>query len=400
MNNIIEKSKPPSLIFLLTATMVGIFATNLYIPSLPQIVSDLNTSSQFVQLSLSVFLLSFGLCQLIHGPLSDQIGRKVVLMLGLIIFIGASFFASLAQSVDFLILMRILQAFSSSSGMVVARAMVRDVYQRNESASIMSLVAIGSGISAAAAPIIGGVLQDLTGDWRFSFYFLALFAAFPLAIIVFFVGETHNSKKKTTIDLLSTMNGFRQLIFSKNYMYFTLGSGMLNGCFFAFATAAPFIIINSLKESPSRIGIILLFITIGFIAGNIISSRLSLKSKLESIVLGGTYICFFGILLFAFLAFIEYRSELSLSLPMMIYGFGSGLVIPSAGIIAVSIKTEIAGTGSALYGFNIFFIGSISTFIASFIEHNDQRAIAIIMLAFSTLSILCFVFGIKKTTTT
>ena len=398
MNPSAKKRRPPSLVFLLTATMVGIFATNLYIPSLPQMASSLSTSSQFAQLTLSVFLLSFGVCQLIHGPLSDKVGRKIVLLFGLLIFVIASFCASLAKTIDFLIAMRILQAVGCSSGMVLARAMVRDVYERNQSASVMSYVGIGSGISAAAAPIIGGILQDLTGDWRYSFYFLTLFAFFPLFVIIFFVEETHKPEKKIKIEIISSLSGYKKLILSRSYSFLALGSGMLNGCFFSFAAAAPFIIINSLNESPSRLGIILLFITAGFIVGNLISSRLSLRFRLELIVLGGAIICLLGILLFSSLAFADHKSELSMSLPMMIYGLGSGLVIPSAGVIAISKRAEIAGTSSALYGFSIFMIGSISTFISSFISHNDQKPVAIIMLIFSIFSILCFIIGMHGKT--
>ena len=153
-----NKSSPPSLTFLLMATMVGIFATNLYLPSFSNIALDLNASSQSVQLTLTVFLFSFGIFQLLHGPLSDQIGRKKVMIFGLFIFIVASFGAALANSINFLIVMRVLQAIGGSTGMVIARAMVRDVYERDESAKVMAYVGMGSGVSAAAAPLIGGLL--------------------------------------------------------------------------------------------------------------------------------------------------------------------------------------------------------------------------------------------------
>ena len=188
MDNLInKKKKAPSLTFLLMATMTGIFATNLYLPSFSDISVKLKTTPQSVQLTLTVFLFSFGIFQLIHGPLSDQIGRKKVMTFGLVIFILASVGASIAQTVEFLTIMRVLQAIGGSTGMVIARAMVRDVYERDESAKIMAYVGMGSGISAAAAPLIGGLLQDFSGDWRVGFYALAFFAFFPLITTIFLV---------------------------------------------------------------------------------------------------------------------------------------------------------------------------------------------------------------------
>ncbi|MBL41293.1 MAG: hypothetical protein CMM49_01380 [Rhodospirillaceae bacterium] len=391
-----NKSSPPSLTFLLMATMVGIFATNLYLPSFSNIALDLNASSQSVQLTLTVFLFSFGIFQLLHGPLSDQIGRKKVMIFGLFIFIVASFGAALANSINFLIVMRVLQAIGGSTGMVIARAMVRDVYERDESAKVMAYVGMGSGVSAAAAPLIGGLLQDLTGDWRWGFYSLAIFAVIPLIIIIFLVEETFTPLKKNENKLNSITYSFLTLLKSKKYLLYTLGSGTLNSCFFSFAAAAPFILNNLIDSSASRIGIILLYISIGFLIGNLLSTKLNKRISLEKIVLVGITICFTGIFIFFILAFLNLYNEVVISIPMTVYGFGSGLVIPTAGVIAVSVDKNIVGTGSALYGFNIFIMGAISTLFSSFIIHKNQIPVSIIMMVFVSIAVICFYFGYKN----
>tara|TARA_Y100000589_G_C27179249_1_gene640064 strand:- start:29 stop:1180 length:1152 start_codon:yes stop_codon:yes gene_type:complete len=378
------------------ATMVGIFATNLYLPSFSNIALDLNASSQSVQLTLTVFLFSFGIFQLLHGPLSDQIGRKKVMIFGLFIFIVASFGAALANSINFLIVMRVLQAIGGSTGMVIARAMVRDVYERDESAKVMAYVGMGSGVSAAAAPLIGGLLQDLTGDWRWGFYSLAIFAVIPLIIIIFLVEETFTPLKKNENKLNSITYSFLTLLKSKKYLLYTLGSGTLNSCFFSFAAAAPFILNNLIDSSASRIGIILLYISIGFLIGNLLSTKLNKRISLEKIVLVGITICFTGIFIFFILAFLNLYNEVVISIPMTVYGFGSGLVIPTAGVIAVSVDKNIVGTGSALYGFNIFIMGAISTLFSSFIIHKNQIPVSIIMMVFVSIAVICFYFGYKN----
>ena len=393
IQNVNTTPKKPSIIFLLMATMAGIFATNLYIPSFANIVEDLQTDSQSVQLTFSVFLLFFGIFQLAHGPLSDRYGRRRLMVFGLIIFIVASFFAAVSSNIQWLMVMRVLQAIGGSCGMVLARAMVRDVYDKKQSAKIMAYVGMGSGISAAAAPLIGGLLQDITGDWRMSFYFLSIFALVPLLSVIFLVEETNRSISRSEYNFLKMLNGYFFLIKSSSYMFYTIGSGAMNTCFFSFAAAAPFILINSLNASPSRIGIILLYITIGFLVGNFISSRLSSFIKLEVLVCGGAFVCYFGVLVFSILAFLGFRSELSMSLPLSVFGLGSGFVIPPAGVIAVSIRKDIAGTASALYGFSILVMGSIGTFITGFIIHNDQKPVALMMLTFGLIAVICFTFG-------
>ena len=395
MNN---NNKKISLTFLLMATMAGIFATSLYLPSFSNISNELNASPQSVQLTLTVFLLCFGVFQLAHGPLSDQIGRKKVMLYGLIIFIFASFGAALAYSINFLIAMRVLQAVGGSTGMVIARAMVRDSYDRDESAKIMAYVGMGSGLSAAAAPLIGGLLQDFTGDWRWGFHALAIFAAFPLLTIIFLVDETYKPRKKEKNSFFLVIEGFLTLFRSKKYLYYTFGSGTLNSCFFSFAAAAPFILNNIIDSSASRIGIILLYISVGFLVGNYLSTKLNKRLSLEKIVLLGILICFMGILLFLILALFEIFNEIAITIPMTIYGFGSGLVIPTAGVIAASVNKDIIGTGSAFYGFNIFFMGALSTLFTSFIIHKNQLPVAIMMIVFVSISIICFYCGYKKNT--
>ena len=394
MNFVYKDLKPPSLIFLLMATMVGIFATNLYVPSFAGIASDLSVTQQSVQLTLTVFLLCFGLFQLVHGPLSDWYGRRRVMLIGLIIFSLGSLSAGFSTSIDWLMAMRVIQALGGSGGMVLARAMVRDVYNRKDSARVMSYVGMGAGVSATAAPLIGGILQDLTGDWRISFFFLSAVAIIPLLVVVFFVDETRSPSKNTENGIVKMLEGYRSLMTSKFYMLFSMGTALMNGCFFSFFAAAPFILVNSLGVSASRLGVILAFVTGGFLLGNLLASRASAVFKLEKIVFVGALVCFSGVTAFFVLAITGHRSELAMSLPLMVFGLGSGCVTPPAGVIAVSVRPDIAGTGSALTGFNSFVIGAVGTLIAGFFLHLDQRPIAIVMLGFVSVSVVCFACGL------
>ena len=144
-------------------------------------------------------------------------------------------------------------------------------------------------------------------------------------------------------------------------------------------------------------GIILAFVTGGFLIGNLVASRASAVLKLENIVFAGALVCFSGVIAFFLMAFTGHRGELAMSIPLMIFGLGSGCVTPPAGVIAVSVRPDIAGTASALTGFNSFIVGAAGTLIAGFFLHLDQRPIAIVMLGFVCVSLVCFTCGLRTT---
>jgi DHA1 family bicyclomycin/chloramphenicol resistance-like MFS transporter len=174
----------------MTVTAAGIFATNMYVPSLPAIARDLNTTEQLAQFTITVFLVVFAVFQLVYGPLADRYGRKRVMLAGLAIFMVANIVTSTAQSIEWLLVARVLQAIGACAGMVITRAMVRDAYDRGESARIMAILGMGSGISSSVAPLLGGALQGWTGDWRTSFVFMTLFTLIPMVVLAVSVRET------------------------------------------------------------------------------------------------------------------------------------------------------------------------------------------------------------------
>ncbi len=384
--------KPP-VVFLMTVTAAGIFATNMYVPSLPAIAIDFAASEQAVQLTLTVFLVVFAVFQLVYGPLADRYGRKRVMLAGLAIFLFANVLAATAQSIEWLLFARVLQAVGACAGLVITRAMVRDSYDRSESARIMAYLGMGSGISSSIAPLLGGALQGWTGDWRSSFVFMSLFTLAPMMVLALTVKETLRRENVATGGLGSMVRDYASLLRMPEYMMFSVGAALMNATFFAFLATVPFILINTVGSSPERLGIVLLYITGGFFVGNLVVSRVGGRFTLEHLVLAGSALCFSGVAILTVLAGFGARSEAAIAVPMLLFGVGNGFVLPPSSVIAVSVRPQIAGTASALYGFNAFAFGSLGTIVAGFLSHESQLPLGIAMTAMTGTAVAFFSIG-------
>lgn len=385
--------KPP-VIFLMTATAAGIFATNMYVPSLPAIARDLGTTEQAAQFTITVFLVVFAVFQLVYGPLADRYGRKRVMLGGLAIFMVANIVASTAQTIEWLLFARVLQAIGACAGMVITRAMVRDAYDRGESARIMAILGMGSGVSSSVAPLLGGALQGWTGDWRSSFIFMTVFTLVPMVVLAVSVRETLRRSDGPGGGISEMARNYLVLVRSPEYMLYALGAALMNATFFSFLAAAPFVLMNVVGASPERLGVVLVHITGGFFIGTLVVSRVGARFPLERMVLMGGVLCFSGVAILTILALSDARTEAAIAMPMLLFGLGNGFVLPPSSVIAVSVRPQIAGTASALYGFNSFALGAVGTVVAGFLPHQTQLPLALAMLVMTGLAVVFFVTGL------
>jgi len=375
-------------------TAAGTVAINMYVPSLPAIADYFDASDQMVQLTLTVFMVLFAVFQLVYGPLADRYGRKRVLAWALVIFTASNALALVSQSIEWLLFARMLQAVGACSGMVVTRAMVRDVYDRSQSARIMAYLGMGGGISSSLAPLLGGALQSWTGDWRANFVFMTIFGVLVLVMLLVNVPETLQRREAPARGIGGMLADFGSLLRTREYMLYAVGAGLMNGTFFVFLPVAPFILQELPGSSPERLGIILLFITGGFFSGNLIVSRIGAGVTLERMVLVGSTIAFSGVAIMTALALAGARTEMAIALPMFLFGFGNGFTIPPSSVIAVSVRPNIVGTASSLYGFSSFALAALATFVGGFIPYGSQVPVAIVMVTICAGGVACFLSGL------
>ena len=384
--------KPPT-IFLVATTVAGISATTIYVPTLTAVVADLSVSAQMGQLTLSVFLVMFAVFQLVYGPLADRHGRKPVLLAGLAIFLAANLLAALAQTIEVLLAARVLQGIGACAGLVIARAMVRDAYGRKDSARVMGYVGMGQGLSALFAPVIGGSLQAWTGDWHAAFFFMVALTLLPMTILVFAVRETLQPTEPASRGVSGMVLDYVSLLREPRYLFFAMGSAMITGTIYLFLSSVPFVLANIAGATAQRIALLLLFVSGGYIVGNIVTSAVSARVRPEQVTTFGVSLCFLGVALLGALGMAGLRSELVVAAPMVLFGLGNGLSLPASAAIAVGIMPRIAGTASALFGFGGYTMGTLGTVVAGFLVHSSQMPLAGAMLVTTSVSLVCFVSG-------
>jgi DHA1 family bicyclomycin/chloramphenicol resistance-like MFS transporter len=340
--------RQPSLLALIAVSMLSPFATTVIVPAMPAIQANYRSDYGTVQLTLSFFLASIALAQIIIGPLSDRFGRRPVLIAGLGIFVVSSVFAALAPTIESLIAFRVLQGASGSAGIVLGRAIIRDLFERRKAASMIGYVTMGFAVAPMLAPLTGGILQE-TFDWTAIFWFMAGFGVICLAIAWIDIGETNLAPSKR-IDFSTLFGNFRELIGSSDFLLFTACASLTSAVFFSYLGGAPYISDRLLGLSPTAYGSWFILITGGYAIGNFLSGRYAERFGVAWMIIVGSVLNVFAVSVMAGLFANYLVTPVSLFLPMCIAGIGNGLVLPSAIAGAISVRPDIVGAASGLAG--------------------------------------------------
>jgi DHA1 family bicyclomycin/chloramphenicol resistance-like MFS transporter len=346
---------PALIIAFLTGLIAsGHISTNIYAPSLPSMVEFFGTDAASVQMTISIYMASFAVGQLIYGPLSDRFGRRPVLLIGLTIFVLTTAMIivapSIVRSVDLVIVGRGLQALGACSGPVVARAIMRDLYSREETAKVMAYIALAMGLAPAFAPVLGGYLEEWF-DWRASFGVVLAFA-----VLVFLMAlkmpETNKHRAVNASERpITLITNYGMLLRSGAYWGFVSVGSMVFGGMFAFVVGVPFVVIEVLGYSPSTYGWFSVSGIAGYMAGSWVASRITDRIGVDRMVPIGVSIVGVGGALFLVLGLWGFLSIYSLFGPLMLMAFGMAILFPSTLAGSVSVFPRVAGAASALYGF-------------------------------------------------
>ena len=376
----------PSFLLLAAMTVSGVVAIHVYTPSLPAVAADLDASEAAVQLSIMAYMISVGFSQLLIGPLSDRFGRRPLMIAGLAVFVLANAFCALAPSIEWLIAARVLQAAGASTGGVLARAIVRDSWERDSVASLMGKLQMAQVVGAATAPIIGGQLAAWF-DWTAGFWFLSLFAAAQLALGIRLLPET-NRYLGTQTSALGMVKDFLILLRSPAYLGNCLAVGWMNAMYFVFFASAPFLFINHLGMTPDRMGTIMLVAVTGSLAGAWMSSRYAGRPWAGRMMPIGVLTSMSGAVIILGFGLAGQTSIASAVAPLALTGLGNGLLLPLAGARAVGVMPRLAGTASAGFGFIQLMLGALGTLAATQMNHDSQRDMGLGMAVFSVLALL------------
>jgi DHA1 family bicyclomycin/chloramphenicol resistance-like MFS transporter len=335
-----------------------------------------------VQLVLSLFLASVAVAQIFIGPLSDRFGRRPVLLAGFVVFVAACIASPFAPNIDALVAARIVQGATGCVGIVLGRAIVRDLFDRRQAASMIGYVTMGLAVAPMVAPLIGGLLQELFG-WTAVFWFMALLGIACIAITWAHVPET-NFTPTPRLSFATIFRDFARLLRSMEFLLFTASSSLTTGVFFAFLGAVPYVAERMLGLSPAVYGLWFACAPIGYALGNFLSGRYTERVGVARMILAGNALALVAAAVPPLLYLAGTFGAATLFLPMMLTGLANGLSLPSAISGAISVRPDIAGAASGLSGAAQIGVGAVLSAVGGVIiagEESPMPIFAIMVVA-------------------
>jgi DHA1 family bicyclomycin/chloramphenicol resistance-like MFS transporter len=358
----------------------GTLAMHIFVPALPVAARDLGVSSGTIQLTLTLYLVGVAGGQLFWGPLSDRIGRRPALLAGIALYTIGSLASAAAPGVGTLILARVIQAIGGCSGLVLGRAVLRDVSNPREAAASLALMNLFMSIGPAMAPLVGGLGAAWFG-WRFVFLFLAALGALTLFSTFRQLRETHTERGHAR----GVIAGYLRLLAIPEFRRLTLGGACSTTSFYAFLAAAPFIFADHLHRPQAEIGFYFVVPILGFSIGAILANRLVQRFAPTRIMLISSLVACLGALLFGALEAADALSVPAVLGPILIFCIGSGIVSPLALTSAISVQPGMIGAAAGLYGCAQMGYGAFCTLMVSQFHTNPAEGAAIVLVA-STLA--------------
>ena len=345
-----------ALLGLLTA--LGPLSTDMYLPSLPAIGLALGADTAAVQLTLSVFLLGFAAGQVVYGPLSDRFGRRPPLLAGLALFVAASFLCALAPTIALLTAARFLQALGAAGPIVLARAVVRDLYEGPAAARELSRMGTIMGFVPAAAPVLGGFLQRFLG-WQANFAVATVIGLLGILVVAGKLPETLANAGHGRLSVAGIFAGYAALARHRGFLAWLALMSLTYGGLFAYISGSSFVLQGVYHLGEVAFGVAFAIGVGGYIAGTLIAQVLVPRLGLERTVAFGVIALATGGLAMLVLVLFGPGHPAEIVGPMTLYLAGVGLVMPQAMAGALAPFPQRAGTASSMAGFVQMLTGAI-----------------------------------------
>lgn len=391
-----NKSKILLLILIVFMSSLGVVATDIYLPVLPEITKYYRVGESVLQESISVYFCGLATSQLIYGPLSERYGRKPVVFLGMAIFTVSSFIIIIAPNITVLLIARFVQAIGACSGVTIGRVIVCDIYPKKETGKIFATVFPFIGLSPAIAPVIGGVINTLFG-WKSIFAFLGILGVLLLVLIKTKLPETKNTKIKVWINPRAMVKNYTYLVQNRLFLGYALCPCFAYIVNFAYLSETPFIF-HKYHYSAQIIGFLFINNSISYMAGNFTSRFLISKYDLPRVLLWG-YCCFiFGAMLMILLNYNINSDRIIFNLltPCTFLTFGMGFLLPlgSAGVM-VNFP-QMPGYASGLLGFLQLGSAGLSSAIIGKVSYDNPFYLSLYIFIAAFIGFICYVSLIMK----
>lgn len=341
----LSRTSPPHILTLVMLAGLSALAMNVFLPSLPKMTTYFQTDYAVMQLSVSAYLALNGVLQLVIGPLSDRYGRRPVILWGIVVFCLATVGCLLSTSIEMFLFFRMIQT-SVSVGLVLSRAIVRDMVPADQAASMIGYVTMGMSLVPMIAPAIGGFLDELYG-WQANFAILLFLGVLTWGLIWADLGETNTHQSAS---FAAQFADYPELFGSRRFWGYCLTAALAAGAFFAFLGGAPFVATNHYNLSASALGLYFGFVSLGYLLGNFLSGRYSSRVGINLMMQTGSVVALCGLAFCLLLLLSGFDHPIWFFGAMLAVGIGNGMVLPNANAGMVSVRPHLAGTASGLGG--------------------------------------------------
>jgi len=377
---------------LMAMTAIGPATLNILVPALPGLVTVLATDTDTVQLTLSLYLISIATAQLVLGPLSDRFGRRPVVLAGLTLNMLASLAAIAATSIDALIATRVLQAAGAATGIVMGRAIIRDLYERDRAASMIGLVTTAMVIAPMISPLIGGILDTLFG-WQAIFLFIALMSCLVLLWAVPVLPETRPAHATEAPGRLWPET--RALLGNARFYAYVLAGALGSAPFFTFLGGGPHVTVTLMGRTSAEYGVWFAITSFGYMMGNFTAARLSQRFGVNAMIAGGVAAALIGTgLTCALVAAMPGDGPATVFLPQFVISYGNGVLLPNAIAGAVSVRPQAAGTAAGITGFAQMATGAAATQVVSMLLVGASSAMPMAWMMLAEVVATGLLFGL------
>jgi DHA1 family bicyclomycin/chloramphenicol resistance-like MFS transporter len=379
----------PLVLFLTLLAALGMLATNMYLASLPTLGRELAATPAQVQLTLTVFLASFAIGQLVIGPLSDRFGRRPLLIAGLSIYAAASALCGFAMQLDSMLAFRALQAIGACTGTVLARAVARDLFQGDELTRSLGFITTFVAAAPGFSPLIGGLIESFLG-WRFTFALLAVVGAFAALVVWRAIPET-NRAPVSVFSLRDSFAVYFSLLRDRRFLVPAAATTLAMAGLFSFFASSPLIFIGEFGVSPALFGLIPCGTVFAVFAGGLSAPRLVKRFPGRAPMIGGLLFMLAGSVAMLALAVTGHTDMWRVLGTLVFFLFGMGIVNPLATVAALRPFPERAGAASALVGFFQMAGGAAGIFALGLLPLHILAAFPAVMAGGAAIGLLVLV---------
>jgi len=385
----IPRSLSRGLILLLAAaSALGPVAMQIMLPAIPIVREQFVVSTGAAQLTLRLSMLSIAIATLIYGPLSDRFGRRPVMLAGICITVFGSLLCIFAGSIEWLILGRIVQAAGGAVGLVLARAIVRDVYPADEAAGIIATLVMVMVVMPMLSPMVGGEML-VRFDWHSIFYLVAVISMVMLVAMFRYLPETLHHKVNFT-GVGSMLKGFSILLASPTFSAYAFNVAFVSVVFFSFISAAPEIMVSVFNRPPNEYGYYFIMIPLAFMIGNYLARGMSKKWGIHRMIRLGSRLSILGIGIAIVLQVAGLHHPFALFTPIALTTFGNGISLPNAQAGAINEFPDMAGSASGLTGFLQMGLSAVAAQLVALIFNGTVYPMLLMMLAAALISLWSF----------